>query len=284
MGDGGVLRIALIGAGGLLFVAAVVLAIVMFSVRASRARRRRRREEEERARERESLEAFGSTGVLALAATLEGVKLATRVAKVGMEVGRAGLAPTVAGSLRKIADYAESDRPALQRAIAADGTVVLMFSDIEGSTALNQELGDEAWLAVLHEHDAVLRRNVRAERGQVIKTQGDSFMVAFKEVPRALRCATAVLQDLAAIDVSHHPPIRVRIGVHRGEVTRRGRDVFGLNVALAARVAAAARGGEILVSAEARKAVVDAEFDFGKARRVRLKGLAEETTIFPVKA
>lgn len=247
-------------------------------------RRRRARAQAEEARRRE-LEArrmspIEATGVLGLAATIEGVRLAVRV---GTEIGRRGIVPVVAGSLRRLADLAETDRPALG-AIATDGTVTLMFSDIEGSTALNEQLGDEAWLDLLQEHDAVVRRQVRAHRGEVVKTQGDSFMVAFETVPAALSCAIEIQRALARGELARAPRLRVRIGLHTGAVTKQGRDLFGLNVAVAARVADAAAGGEILISSAVKNlAGRDDGVHFGKGRRVRLKGITEAETVYAIR-
>lgn len=226
---------------------------------------------------------LATTGVVALASSIPGVRLAAQVARAGRDVRRAGLAPAVAGSLRWIADYAESDRPVLQRAIADDGSLVLMFSDIEGSTALNERLGDAAWLRLLSRHDAVVRAEVRRHRGQVVKTHGDSFMVVFTTVPDALRCAVAIQRGLDDEATPENERIRVRMGIHRGEVTRQGRDVYGLNVALAARVAAQADGGEILVSQDvvAQASGVDA-IVVGRGRAVSLKGFSQPVTVHPL--
>jgi adenylate cyclase len=226
---------------------------------------------------------LATTGVVALASSIPGVRLAAQVARAGRDVRRAGLAPVVAGSLRRIADYAESDRPVLQRVIADDGSLVVMFSDIEGSTALNERLGDAAWLQMLSRHDGVVRAEVRRHRGQVVKTHGDSFMVVFRAVPDALRCAVAIQRGLRDEETPEHDRIRVRMGIHRGEVTRQGRDVFGLNVALAARVASEADGGEILVSQDvvAQASGVDA-IVFGRGRAVSLKGFSQPVTVHPV--
>jgi adenylate cyclase len=260
---------------------AVVAAVVTLTwVRRRRARRQalelRRRELEAR-----RLSALEVTGVLGLAATIEGVRLAVRV---GTELGRRGLAPVVAGSLRRLADLAETDRPALEGVTAADGTVTLMFSDIEGSTALNERLGDEAWLDLLKKHDAIVRREVRAHRGEVVKTQGDSFMVAFKAVPAAVSCAIEIQRSLAQGELAEDPPVRVRIGLHTGQVTKQGRDLFGLNVAVAARVADEAAGGEILVSSAVKNLAAQTDgVRYGKGRRVRLKGISEAESVYPIR-
>jgi class 3 adenylate cyclase len=273
----------LVGAA-LVVVIAVALLAAFLVVLLVRRRRARRKAEEARRLEEQSRHLVGSSSALALAGTIEGLRLATQVARVGAEVGRRGLAPALAGSLRLLADYAESDRPALRRVLADDGSVVLMFSDIEGSTALNQELGDDAWLELLQEHDAIVRRWVRKHRGQVVKTQGDSFMVAFRELPPALSCAVAIQRELEEKGVRTKPEIRVRIGLHCGEVTRQGRDVFGLNVALAARVAAEASGGEVLVSSDIKRLAGGAgDFSFGRPRRVQLKGISDLATVYPLR-
>jgi len=267
---------------GFIVVASIAVAAVV-TLTLIRRQRVRRRALELRRRELEArrLSTLEATGVLGLAATIEGVRLAVRV---GTELGRRGLAPVVAGSLRKLADLAETDRPALESVTAADGTVTLMFSDIEGSTALNERLGDEAWLALLKEHDAIVRREVRAQRGEVVKTQGDSFMVAFKAVPAALSCAIEIQRALAQGQLAKDPPVRVRIGLHTGEVTRQGRDLFGLNVAFAARVADEAAGGEILVSSAVKNLAAQADgVRYGKKRRVRLKGISEAETVYPIR-
>ena len=277
-----VLVVAVVVVAVLLVAGAVALAVSMLIVRRVRRRRARRRAAAEaRRREQEGVDLFGSGGVLALAAGIEGVRLATQAVA---DVGRRGVAPAFAGSLRRLADLAETDRPALRRVMADDGTITLMFSDIEGSTELNRKLGDEDWLDLLRQHDDIVRRRVRKHRGQVVKTQGDSFMVAFKELEPAISCAIAIQQTLEDDKLAPDPPIRVRIGLHHGEVTRQGRDVFGLNVALAARVAAEATGGEILVSAEVKRLADDADgVRFGRGRSVQLKGISEKATVYPVR-
>jgi class 3 adenylate cyclase len=271
--------IVLIVVTGIAVVAAVVVFVTLTLVRRRRTRRRalEARRRELKARRLSPLEA---TGVLGLAATIEGVRLAVRV---GTELRR-GLAPVVAGSLRRLADLAESDRPALEGVTGPDGTVTLMFSDIEGSTALNERLGDEAWLDLLKKHDAIVRREVRAHRGEVVKTQGDSFMVAFRAAPVAVSCAIGIQRALARGVLASDPPVRVRIGLHAGEVTKQGRDLFGLNVAIAARVADEATGGEILVSSAVRNRAAQADgVHYGEGRRVQLKGISETETVYPIR-
>ncbi|MGM3214181.1 adenylate/guanylate cyclase domain-containing protein, partial [Klebsiella pneumoniae] len=75
------------------------------------------------------------------------------------------------------------------RMASRDGTVTLFFSDIEGSTALNDELGDRTWVRVVAWHDRVVRARVVENDGHVVKTQGDGFMVAYADAVQAVRCA-----------------------------------------------------------------------------------------------
>jgi adenylate cyclase len=198
-----------------------------------------------------------------------GVELTQIAVQTGVDIG----SRVVRDSLGTLSAWAVRERPDLHRVTGKDGTVTLMFSDIEGSTALNERLGDERWLEVLSAHDKVVRRCIRADRGQVIKTLGDSFMAAFARPDHALSCAIAVQRELVELESPDSARIRVRIGLHTGEAIARGRDLFGVNVATASRVAAEAEGGEILITSAVAERVGDAA-DVGRARSVSLKGLS----------
>ncbi len=159
---------------------------------------------------------------------------------------------------------------------APDGTVTILFTDIEGSTPMTERLGDRRAQEVLRTHNAAIRQQITAHEGFEVKSQGDGFMVAFSSAKRALECAIAIQQTLAAHNVENpDEPIRVRIGLHTGEAIKEGEDFFGKTVILAARIASQALGGEILVSS-LLKALVESsgEFEFGDAQEVEPKGLA----------
>ncbi len=194
-----------------------------------------------------------------------------------------GFGGAVRSSIEELADWADVERPDLAR-LAPDGNLVVMFSDIEESTALNERIGDRAWVRLIGSHDRLVRRLVRAHDGHVVKSQGDGFMVAFADPGAAVRCAVAMQQALERdAKRMRHNSIRVRIGIHMGKSVLRGDDVFGRNVAMAARVAGQADGGEILVSEPVRKAVGDGQgFDAG--REVELKGFAGTHRLFAVAA
>ena len=149
---------------------------------------------------------------------------------------------------------------------------------------LAEQLGDERWLKLLHRHNAVIRRQLAAHSGFEVKSQGDGFMIAFASAGYALRCAIAIQRDLAARqDQSGSQVLRVRIGLHTGEVIREQDDFFGHTVILAARIGAKANGCEILVSGVLRGLVAGShEFQFGESREEQLKGLRDPQRVYEV--
>jgi class 3 adenylate cyclase len=188
-------------------------------------------------------------------------------------------------SVDEVAASVATERPpSLRRAAAPDGTVTILFSDIEGSTALNERLGDVRWLELLRAHNKVIRREVAVHDGYEVKAQGDGFMIAFPSARRAIRCALAI-QEAIARELGEHPdgPVRVRIGLHTGEAIREESDFYGKNVVVAARIADQAVGGEILVSSVV-KALTDSagDVEFSTPREVELAGLAGTHEVYPV--
>jgi adenylate cyclase len=198
-------------------------------------------------------------------------------------VRKEGFGAAVRSSIEDLADWAEVERPDLAR-VTADGKVAILFSDIEESTALNERVGDRAWVKLIGEHDKLVRKLVKEHSGHVVKSQGDGFMIAFAHAKEAVRCGMD-MQDALHKDAERkrHNKLRVRIGVHVGRSVRRGDDLFGRNVAMAARVADQARGGEILVSDTVRDAVKDCEdISFDDGRDTELKGFAGKHRLYAV--
>jgi adenylate cyclase len=189
-----------------------------------------------------------------------------------------GLGAAVRSSIEDLADWAEVERPDLAR-LAPNGKVAIVFSDIEDSTALNERIGDRAWVRLLSSHDKLVRRQVQKHSGHVVKSQGDGFMIAFAQPQQAVRCSIDVQRSLRR----RPNGIRVRIGIHTGKSVRRGDDLFGRNVAMAARVAGQADGGEILVSEVVRDAVSDQDdIEFDEGREAELKGFSGSYRLFAV--
>jgi class 3 adenylate cyclase len=203
-------------------------------------------------------------------------------------------------SIAAVADSVDRERPDIAAHAAPDGTVTIMFSDIEDSTVLTERLGDQAWLELLRQHNAIIRKELRAYDGFEVKTIGDAFMVAFQSAKKGLDCAIAIQRAFAnhntGVGAGLAPPapgdrrlttddqIKVRIGLHAGETIKDGDDFYGKNVILASRVAGKAVGGEILVSSLLRQLVessVDAAM-FGEPREVELKGLSGTHGVYAV--
>lgn len=198
-------------------------------------------------------------------------------------VRKEGFGAAVRSSIEDLADWAEVERPDLAR-VTPDGRVVILFSDIEESTALNERIGDRAWVKLISSHDKLVQDLVQRRSGHVVKSQGDGFMIAFSRAEQAVRCGID-LQDALHRDAKRkrHEEIRVRIGIHMGRSVRRGDDLFGRNVAMAARVAAHAVGGQILVSEPVHNALRDCDdITFDEGSEVELKGFSGSYRLFTV--
>ncbi|MBV9831702.1 MAG: adenylate/guanylate cyclase domain-containing protein [Marmoricola sp.] len=198
-----------------------------------------------------------------------------------------GVRGTLLSSIDDFTDWALEHRSDIARVAAADGTVTIFFSDIENSTSLNSDLGDEQWVKLLETHDKLLHTYLDKHRGQVVKSQGDGYMVVFSTPKLAVDASLDIQRALSAKRQRNRhlrrTPIRVRIGLHVGTTIERDGDYFGSNVAMAARVAALADGGEILVTGE----VVDAlgerpDLRFTEEDLVELKGLPGEHQLWLV--
>jgi class 3 adenylate cyclase len=172
----------------------------------------------------------------------------------------------------------------LQPSELPQGTVTIMFSDIEGFTAITERLGDRRAMDVLREHNGIIRQRVANSGGHEIKAQGDGFMIAFGGASSALHCALGIQGDFAARNGAHPDvPVQVRLGLHAGEAVRDGDDFLGGAVILAARIAEQAKGGEILVSSVLKDLCdLSGEFQFEHGRDVYLKGVSEPRRVYSV--
>lgn len=156
------------------------------------------------------------------------------------------------------------------------GTVTFLFTDIEGSTRVLQELGRDGFVRQLGRHAEIVRTAVAEHGGVELGTEGDSFFVVFPTASGALRAAVAAQQALAAHCWSDGNPIRVRMGLHTGEGVLGGDDYVGIDVNRAARIAAAGHGGQIVVSEATRVLVANDVPDGATFRSLgphELKGL-----------
>ncbi|HEY5639944.1 MAG TPA: adenylate/guanylate cyclase domain-containing protein [Dehalococcoidia bacterium] len=161
--------------------------------------------------------------------------------------------------------------------IASDDTHTILFTDVEGSTALTDRLGDAKARDLLREHERITREALRGHGGSEVKTMGDGFMASFGTATKALECAIAIQQGMTASDV------RVRIGLNAGEPIEEDEDLFGTAVNMAARIAAKAEGGEILVSDVVRQLVAGKKFLFNDRGEAELRGFEEPVRVYEVR-
>ena len=185
-------------------------------------------------------------------------------------------------TLEELESTIQREQPDLSSTLAADGTVTIVFTDIVDSTILLSRLGDQAWLDLLRRHNAVIVDATAAHGGTVVETQGDGSMLAFSSARRAVACARTIQHGIDAAFADASPPIRVRIGIHTGDVLREADHFFGTTVHYAARVASHALGGEVLVSNLVRELVAGPGIAFLGSREVELKGLEGSHRLFAV--
>ncbi|MGH2905844.1 MAG: adenylate/guanylate cyclase domain-containing protein [Solirubrobacterales bacterium] len=154
----------------------------------------------------------------------------------------------------------------------------VLFTDIVGSTDRAAELGDERWRELLTRHDEAMRELVERHRGRTIKSTGDGILAIFDGPTRALACATAAEEAVQPLGIA------LRAGLHTGECELVGDDIAGLAVHIAARVAARAAGGEVLVSRTVKDLVVGSGVEFQSHGATELKGIPGEWQLFAVAA
>jgi class 3 adenylate cyclase len=169
----------------------------------------------------------------------------------------------------------------LRRKDAVQRRVVktFMFTDIVGSTALVEALGDEAWETLLRWHDETLRNLFRAHDGEEVVATGDGFFVGFDSPEAALASAVAIQRRLADHRRQHGFAPQVRIGLHASDATQVGKDFRGKGVHEAARIAGLAAGSEILAS---EGTAAGTPFSASEPRTVTLKGLTEPISVVSI--
>ncbi len=166
---------------------------------------------------------------------------------------------------------------------AGSGLLTILFTDLVGSTALTQRLGDAAAQELLRAHNTIIRDRLREHGGTELKNTGDGFMASFPSARRALECAIAIQKALAGYnDGRKEQAILVRIGLNAGEPVAEEADLFGTAVQAAARIAARARPEQILVSDVVRQLAAGKPFRFSSLGRFSLKGFRERQRLFEV--
>jgi class 3 adenylate cyclase len=164
--------------------------------------------------------------------------------------------------------------------IAEPTLKTILFTDMEGSTALTQRLGDAAARDVFRDYERLTRDALQAHGGAEVKTLGDGFMATFGSATRAVECAIAMQRAFDARDDGEK--INVRIGLNAGEPIAEDDDLFGTAVIMAARIASEASGGQILTSNVVQLLVAGKRFEFSARGKTTLRGFDEPVELFEV--
>jgi class 3 adenylate cyclase len=197
------------------------------------------------------------------------------------------LEPTIAAIEEFMSELITGDRQPPTGEAATVHTI--LFTDVEGSTALTNRLGDAKARELMREHEQITRDALKAHGGAEIKTMGDGFMASFSSAAGALECAVALQRAFAERNerAQRAAPLRIRIGLNAGEPIAEddpgGRgDLFGTAVNMAARIAGKAEGGEILASNVVRELVAGKGFLFNDRGETELRGFEDPVRVYEV--
>lgn len=169
--------------------------------------------------------------------------------------------------------------------VLPEGTVTLLFTDVEGSTDLRTREGDDVAHELLRAHEHLLREQVERHGGQEVAFLGDGFLIAFASTRRALACAVDIQRAFEEHNRRHPDrPIKVRAGLNTGEVREEGGTLYGTAVNAAARIMGKAAGGEIFVSQLVKDLTAGVrDFSFLDRGAHQLKGFPEEWRLYEVR-
>jgi class 3 adenylate cyclase/pimeloyl-ACP methyl ester carboxylesterase len=212
---------------------------------------------------------------------------ASRIANSHLDVVREpslGVYPNQSG-INAMLEYINPDASSYTegRAEMAGGLRVILFTDLVRHTEMMQRLGDERGRAVLREHEIITREALASYGGSEIKTMGDSFMASFGSATRALECAIAIQKAIATRNETADEPLGVRVGISAGEPIAEDEDLFGASVILASRIAAQAKGGEIVVANVVRELSAGKGFMFADRGEISLRGFEDPVRLYELK-
>jgi adenylate cyclase len=184
-------------------------------------------------------------------------------------------------SIDRIAFGPDPVIPDFRGLTSPDGAITLMLSDIAEAASVEQRVGPERWEQLVRDHHALVDRVVSDRGGQVARFERDGFFASFNSALAAVHAALQLLHDFTAI--TPHPTVSLRIGLHSGFVIAAADEPQGRNAVLAARIAAHAKGGEILVSSALKQYTErDPRFTFDFHGERHFKGLVGEHTVYSV--
>lgn len=183
--------------------------------------------------------------------------------------------PFVGDNASEILDAVEEFLTGSKQSVAPDRVLAtVLFTDIVGSTEKAVSVGDQRWRDVLDRHNAAIRRNIGRFRGRETNTTGDGFLIAFDGPARAVRCASAIVDDMRSVG------IEIRAGLHTGECEEIDDNIGGIAVHIGARVAALAAPGQVLVSSTVKDLVAGSGLRFVDQGGHSLKGVPGEWRLY----
>lgn len=168
--------------------------------------------------------------------------------------------------------------------LSSEMTVTIMFTDVVGSTAMNQRLGDQKARQVMRAHDELVRNHTKIHSGVEVKSMGDGFMLTFPSAKRAVSAGIAMQRELISSSFRYRESgLAIRMGMTVGEPIREEHDLFGMAVVVAARIGAKAVGGQILTSQIVYAILSETgQFKFNPVGEHSLKGVAQSQTLYEV--
>jgi adenylate cyclase len=202
-----------------------------------------------------------------------GTRLSTKTAEGPSAIGELGLAALGAWDALSAA----------QRRRRGSADVAILFTDLVGFSSWALKAGDEATLDLLNRVGGAESDAISNHGGVIVKRLGDGAMAVFDDSGRAVRAAAEAQEGLGEIEVDGYTP-NLRAGIHLGQPRKVGSDYLGVDVNIAARVAEAAKGGEILISGAAGGKLDEGEFKLGRSKRLRAEGTPEDLVICRVRA
>jgi class 3 adenylate cyclase/pimeloyl-ACP methyl ester carboxylesterase len=211
-------------------------------------------------------------------------KLAAAIpgARLTIVEGAAPFGAEMESAARIIDEFLEDTSPASSTSAAEPkGLAIILFTDLADSTALTARLGDARARDVLRAYERIVRDALHTHRGAEVKALGDGFMATFSSASRALDCAVAMQRVFATTHQAEFP-MRVRIGLNAGEPVAEAQDLFGTAVNLAARIAAHATPGQILVSDVVRQLAAGKTFTFTPQSPTTLRGFEDPVQLHEV--
>jgi class 3 adenylate cyclase len=197
-----------------------------------------------------------------------------------LSVSRSETSPSLATIVHDVG----GELPGYREKTSPDGMLTIAFTDIESSTEMMERLGEDRWVEVIVIHNQLVRECVSSHGGEVVKSQGDGFMIVFASASAALDFAVE-LQRLLSRRNPGEPgaAVRVRVGLHTGNIFQADDDFLGKAVVLAARITGHARGEEILVSDACKEYTHRlGRWHYGQPTDIRLKGLASVERVHPL--